>query len=230
MNAPRETPRETSWTLVRGAARGEAEAREEFGRRYLPLMKKYLHERWRDRPWLTEIDDAAQEVFVECYKKGGALDHFEEGRGDSFRGYLLSICRNVASRFEREQWRRMKVKIDETLLELSLADDTRASQLFDRAWAQSMLREAAQRYQRRVPDLDPSAKQRFELLVLRFRDDMPIRDIARLWNADPTHLHREYTKARKEFREVLMEVLQIHQPSSQASLSEECERLFEAYG
>lgn len=222
--------RETSWTLVRGAARGETVAREEFGRRYLPLMKRYLFERWRDRPWLTEIEDATQEVFVECYKKGGALDHFEEGRGDSFRGYLLSICRNVAARFEREQWQRMKVKIDESVLELSSADDTRASQLFDRAWAQSMLREAAQRYQQKAPNLDSNARHRFELLVLRFRDDMPIRDIARLWNVDPTQLHREYTKARDEFRDILMEVLEIHQPGSHASLTQECERLFEAYG
>lgn len=215
---------------MRGAARGDVVAREEFGRRYIPLMKRYLQERWRDRPWLTEIDDAAQEVFVECYKKGGALDHFEEGRGDSFRGYLLSVCRNVASRFEREQWRRMKVQVDESVLSLSAGDDTRASKLFDRAWAQSMLREAAQRYQQKLPGLDANARRRFELLVLRFRDDMPIRDIARLWDADPTLLHREYTKARKEFREVLLEVLKIHQPGPQANLTEECERLFEAYG
>ena len=37
----------TSWTLIDHAAGGSAAAREEFCRRYLPVVRAYLSSRWR---------------------------------------------------------------------------------------------------------------------------------------------------------------------------------------
>ena len=58
--------RETCWTLIHSAASGESAAREDFGRRYLPVVRDYLSSRWRGRPLAGDVDDATQEVFLRC--------------------------------------------------------------------------------------------------------------------------------------------------------------------
>ena len=63
----------TCWTLIRAAAAGQAAEREEFSRRYLAPVRAYLAARWRASPILGELDDAVQEVFVACFREGGAL-------------------------------------------------------------------------------------------------------------------------------------------------------------
>ena len=44
---------------------GEIGARQEFGRRYLPVVRAYLHARWSGRLTADELEDAVQDVFVE---------------------------------------------------------------------------------------------------------------------------------------------------------------------
>ena len=67
--------RETCWTLIQSAARGRDAAREDFARRYLPVVRAYLSERWRSTYLADEVDDAIQEVFLECFRESGALEH-----------------------------------------------------------------------------------------------------------------------------------------------------------
>jgi len=74
------------------------------------------------------------------------------------------------------------------------------------------------------------AFRRVELLRLRFREGLPIREIARLWGADPAHLHREYAKARREFSTALRDVVREHLPEGGANLEAECSRLAEFLG
>jgi RNA polymerase sigma-70 factor (ECF subfamily) len=70
------------------------------------------------------------------------------------------------------------------------------------------------------------AARRVELLKLRFGEEMPIRDIARLWNADAARLHHEYATAREEFRAALRDVVAEHQPGDAFA---EAERLIACF-
>ena len=47
-----------------------------------------------------DLDDAVQEVFVECFRQGGVLEAAVDGRVPSFRAFLYGVVRNVARRFE----------------------------------------------------------------------------------------------------------------------------------
>jgi RNA polymerase sigma-70 factor (ECF subfamily) len=51
-------PQSTCWTLIRAAAGGSAREREEFARRYVPVLRAYLAARWRGSPLLQDLDDA----------------------------------------------------------------------------------------------------------------------------------------------------------------------------
>ena len=54
------------------------------------------------------VDDATQEVFVECFKQGGVLDQADPTRLKSFHAFLLGVVRNVCRRYETR-----KVKVQE---------------------------------------------------------------------------------------------------------------------
>jgi len=75
----------------------------------------------------------------------------------------------------------------------------------------------------------PEAQRRAEILKLRFGEDMPIRDIARLWDADPTRIHHEYATAREEFRAALRDVVAEHQGGTRADVEREAERLISCF-
>src|SRR5262245_36513833 len=99
-------PESTCWTVIHGAAAGGAGDRDEFARRYLGVVRAYLAARWRSSACLGDLDDAAQEVFVECFKQGGVLERAERERG--FRPFLYGVVRNVAARFEKQRARQQQ--------------------------------------------------------------------------------------------------------------------------
>jgi hypothetical protein len=41
-----------------------------------------------------------EETFVECFRRGGALEVEGAGRVPGFRAFLIGVTRNVARRFE----------------------------------------------------------------------------------------------------------------------------------
>src|SRR5262245_30279972 len=96
-------PDSTCWTVIHAAATGSTGDRDEFVRHYGPVTRAYLAARWRSSPCLQELDDAVQEVFVECFKEGGVLDRAERGRG--FRPFLYGVVLHVARRFETQRGR-----------------------------------------------------------------------------------------------------------------------------
>ena len=67
-------------------------------------------------------------------------------------------------------------------------------------------------------------------LRLRIGEGMPVRDIARLRDEDPVHVHREYARARREFRAALRDVVASHHPGSVEGVDAECERLLDLLG
>lgn len=201
----------TCWTAIREAKNGDVEARDLFAQRYEPVIRSYLAARWRLNSHLGHVDDAVQEVFVELLKPSGALGRAEAGRGE-FRAFLYGVCRNVARRFEAQSGP------DHGKMDELPADDPTLSRAFDRAWATTIMKAAADRQATLAQGRGADAMRRVELLRLRFHSGIPIRDIARKWDASAEHLHREYAKARVEFREALAEIVAFHQPNEPATL------------
>lgn len=203
-------PDATCWTLIRDAAGGDPAARERFARLYLPVVRAYLGARWRDQPQPPDVDDAAQDLFVECFRAGGLLEKADADRPGGFRAFLLGAARNVARRYETR-----RRPVDPLPIGLR-ADDTGPELAFDRAWARTMLREAGRTQEERAAALGPAAVRRVQLLRLRFADGLPIREIAARWGSDPARLHHQYATAREEFRAALRDVVGFHLPGAAA--------------
>jgi RNA polymerase sigma-70 factor (ECF subfamily) len=216
----------TCWTEVRAAVAGDAAARDQFARRYLPVVRAYLATRWRGTPLQDRVDDAVQEAFVACLRPGGALDRLDPARPGGFRPYLYGVLRHVALHVEAGHTREPP-RADIPDLDRLPADGPDLSRVFDRAWARAMVSEAAE-LQARWAGGEGPARRRVELLKLRFYDGLPIRDIARRWGADPAGLHREYAKAREEFREALRAVVAFHRPGTVEEVDRACGELLAA--
>src|SRR5262245_35289940 len=96
------TQESTCWTMIRGAANGSLADRDEFARRYFGIVRTYLAARWHCSSLVADVDDAAQAVFVECFRQDGVLQATESGRVPGFRAFLYGVVRNIARRFESQ--------------------------------------------------------------------------------------------------------------------------------
>lgn len=200
----------TCWTLIGAAAGGDASARGDFARRYHPVARDYFAARWHTSPLRSAVDDAVQDVFVECFKPNGVLGKANDSPGDGFRPFFYGVLRNVARRHEEKHRPAVAMPDDPP------GDDPSLGRAFDKAWARSMLREAA-RVQAELAAGNERATRRVELLRLRFQDGLPIRDIAVRWGEDAARLHHEYATAREEFRSALQRVMAFHMPAATAA-------------
>jgi RNA polymerase sigma factor (sigma-70 family) len=207
------TPDATCWTLIGAAVGGDVAARDEFARLYQPVARTYFAARWHTSPLRSAADDAVQDVFVECFKPSGVLGKANDSPGDGFRPFFHGVLRNVARRHEERQ---NADRSHRGRLQDAAADESSLGKAFDRAWAVSLLREAA-RVQAELAGDDERKRRRVELLRLRFQEGLPIREIAGRWDADPAKLHHEYATARDEFRSALHRVLTFHMPTAPAA-------------
>lgn len=179
---------------------------------------------------LQQLEDAVQDVFVECFKADGVLDRVQRGAG-GFRPYLYGVARNVALRIETEQTRRREQQACGDLDLNAVADsEANLSRIFDRAWANAILREAAQRMGKQAEAKGTAAARRVQLLRLRFQEGLPIRAIAERWQANAAALHHEYAKARQEFKDALRAVVAYHHPGSENDIDAECANLLSVLG
>ncbi|HEX5054278.1 MAG TPA: sigma-70 family RNA polymerase sigma factor [Planctomycetota bacterium] len=219
-------PQATCWTLIRAAAAGQSEQREEFTRRYLPAVRAYFGARWRTSPLRSEMDDAVQEVFVACFREGGVLARARPEPG-GFRAFLFGVIRNVALHLERTRARRDRKQ------EVGVADrdapdeEPSASRAYDRAYARAVMQEAARVMAARAQVAGTAARRRVEILRLRFQEGLPIREIARLWQCDAIELHREHAKAAREFKSALRIVVGLSERCAPDRLEQECKRLLD---
>jgi RNA polymerase sigma factor (sigma-70 family) len=213
----------TCWTVVRGAARGDPRDRDDFARRYEPVIRAYLAARWKSSDRRQALDDAVQDVFLECFREGGALGRLDPDRPGGFRAFLYGVARVVALRAESARARGREREAPGGFDPRQVAaDDTRLSLAFDRAWARALLAEAAERQAEDAERSGAAALGRVELLRLRFHDGLPIREIARRRGSDPDAVHREYARARREFRAALAAVVAFHHPGTPAEVEREC--------
>lgn len=201
-------PESTSLTLIARAAAGSREDRETFARVYGPVILLYLSSRWRDASRAVDLEDALQEVFVDCFRPDGALARLDTTRPERFRSYLYGVTRNVALRFEARAARQPGTAT-EFGLEAAVEGDT-PSRVFDRAWAQAILRAALARLVDEARIKGEDALQRVRLLETRFEQDLPIREIAVRWEVEPARLHKSYARAREEFKGALRATLIDH--------------------
>jgi RNA polymerase sigma-70 factor (ECF subfamily) len=212
----------TCWTVIRAAAAGSFADRDELARRYLGVVRAYLAARWRGSPLRHDLDDAVQEVFVECFRQGGVLDAVGADRVPSFRAFLYGVVRNVARRFES------RAALAANPLPEIQDDEPSLSRLFERAWAQAIMAEAARLQRRWATERGPEAVQRVELLRLRFEENLPIRTIAERWGVAAAGLHHAYAMARKEFKAALLAVVAFHLPGSPGEVEREAASLLRA--
>lgn len=217
--------RSTCWTLIRDAARGSATSRDDFATRYQPVVRAYLAARWGGGPMSGEVDEALQEVFVECLKHGGALEKAPALQGE-FRAFLLGVTRNVARRLEERAAHRLDAPGSETFHpdELDRGEE-RQSVAFDRAWARVVVAEARERMAHLAAGGEADARRRVELLRLRFQEGRSIADIARSWGVGADELQRAYTKACREFEAALREVVLDHHPGNLEGVGRRCREL-----
>jgi RNA polymerase sigma-70 factor (ECF subfamily) len=220
----------TRWTIIRGAAAGNAPDRAEFARHYASVIRAYLGARWKRGPLLAEVDDATQEVFVRCFGTDGPLKRADPERAGGFRAFLYGIVRNVARGVERE-WRTRRSRQQGSAIDVDTieARDVPLSQVFDRAWAGALLRRAAAR-QAEEGRGDARAERRVELLRLRFVQDLPICEIAKLWSIEAAPLHEEYRTARHEFLAALRVVVGGECPGTAEQIEAECAQLLDHVG
>lgn len=213
--------------MVDGSARGDVEQRELFARRYLPVVRAYLAARWHLNPLRERLDDAVQEVFVDCFRADGALQRVEHGEPGSFRRFLRGVVRNVARRFEEGRGQGREVALQSGAEEVGTEEHL--SRVFDRAWIRSLLRQAAELQRIRAQEGGEAARRRVELLRLRFAEDLPIREIAARWSDDPARLHHEYAHARQEFKAALRDVLEREHGADPPAVERACRQLLEHF-
>lgn len=204
-------PFHTCWTLIHAVHRGDQTARTSFAERYRPTIHKYFEARWRKAPMRAETDDAVQEVFVRCFSDHGPLERATSEAEGGFRGFLYGICRNVAR--ELESKRRGRHEVGAGALDALLDDEPRLSTIFDRAFARTLMRDARDLFHERSLAGGGEAMRRFEILGQRFEENLPIRTIAARRGLDPAKVHKEYARARAEFREALLDVVRDQNPN-----------------
>jgi DNA-directed RNA polymerase specialized sigma24 family protein len=190
-------------------------------------MQSFFEKRWRRTSLEGEVDDAVQESFVDCFRPKGALGRADASYGE-FRGFLFGVVRNVARRFESRPTRRDVGGPGSTeMLDEVAGDGPGTSTLFDRVWAENLMREAGDRMRELAATGDQAARTRVEILRLRFTEGLPVRDIATELSLDTDAAHRAYARARAEFHVCLRQVVAEHAVRTEADLDAECRRLFE---
>ena len=202
-----------------------------FSRSYAAPIRQYLEHRWRGSPFSHAVDDAVQDVFVECMKPGGVLERADPERGN-FRGLLYAVVRNVARRHEERAARSDALGPSETVHFDELPAQAEAlSRVFDRMWAQALLREAALRHAVEGRARGGEFRRRYRVLRLRHQQGLPVREIARRFDEpDVDRIHNDYRRARREFRGFLRDVVAMHTGVRGDAVDRECRRLTELLG
>jgi len=216
----------TSWTLIQGAAASREVDRDEFCRRYAPVIRAYLAARWKLPYEHDAVSDATQDVFVQCFKEGGALEGVDRTHSGGFRAYLYGVVRNVALMTERKYARRRERPAGSTFrLDHVEHSEATLSQAYDRAWALLVTREAGLRMVQRASQ-KKDGTLRARVLEHRYEHGKPPREIATELGADVGDVYRMLKHSRQEFRISLLEVMSSYHPDdSEAELERRCAEL-----
>ncbi|MCB9872478.1 MAG: sigma-70 family RNA polymerase sigma factor, partial [Planctomycetes bacterium] len=214
--------------MIRRAIGGDEQARDEFARIHYALVHAFLRRRWQGTTAMNGLDDAVQDVFLDCLRPDGALSRVDFARLHSIRAFLLGITVRVARRHERRRASRRQHQ--RPMADPNAVVESRPSvaQQLDRVWARALVQRALARLDH-LAEVDPRRQRRVALLRLRYIEDIPLRELAEVWSVDPAWLHHEHSTARRELsgalRTVLAGVLRVRHED----LELECARLLEFF-
>jgi RNA polymerase sigma-70 factor (ECF subfamily) len=209
--------------MILGAAARQPADQERFVMRYTPLIKAYLAARWKLPVQHEDVSDASQEVLLQCFREHGALETVDPGAGSGFRAFLYGVTRNVAAMTERK-WSRLKETQASHSGVFELANDEASlSHVFDRGWAEVVVREARSLLHRRSLMRGGSSALRARGHELRYQEGLPPRDIAPRLGLDVKKIYRLLEDAQIDFQEALLEVMASEAPNaSRAELERKC--------
>lgn len=213
---------------MRAAASGEARAARLLAETYLGIVRAFLVQRWHRSRALALVDDAVQEVFLDLFRGGGALARLDPARTPSFRAFLFGVTRKVALRHEERHAQSSARQPYPAGVESLVAREHTMSRQFDRAWALRMVALAAERQRACARAAGADAVQRVEILQLRFGEGLSIRAIAARFAVPADRMHREYAKAREEFKQALRAELALHGEGTAGAIERECQDLLAA--
>lgn len=216
----------TCWTMIAGAASGRPDEQERFVATYGRAIRDFLIARSGRGTPVLDIEDAVQEVYLECLREGGALEKANPHRPGGFRPFLFGVVRNVARRIEGRRAGRREVNPHSDLVRNGQTDvESDPRHVFDRSWARTMVREARARLRERATEGDEAARRQFELLRLRYEEGKPVRVIATEWGEPAQRLHHELGRAKKAFQDALRQVVAFHLPGTSSEIDHECRAL-----
>lgn len=175
---PAPTPATAELELIRGAAAGDAHAFDELVRLHHRRVYNFLFQFTRNR---HDAEDLTQQTFIKAYRNFG---RFEPSR--PLINWLLTIARHGALNLFRDTRRWSELSWETADAEPSPAATTemhdRSARLWDRARAALSPRE-------------------FEVLWLRFAEDLSTEETARITGLTGTHIkvlvHRSRQKLLK---------------------------------
>ena len=206
----------TCWTKLKEAVVDDKK-RQTFTILYEPVLRASLEARWQQPSLTGNILPAIQAIFDESYRQGRALEQIDSEAQGELRIFLYKIARAVATKLESD------ASVTEQI------DEDRMAQVFDRAWAVCMMRQAAKMQAERARG-NEKAERRLQLLRVHFYGGVPMVTIAKLWTTDINDLDTEYEVAQQEFEAALEEVLVFHNPRTWAETEEESARVLALLG
>jgi DNA-directed RNA polymerase specialized sigma24 family protein len=207
----------TAWSMIVAAGAGELGARDRFARTYGGVIRAYLAARWRLPAAHDAVDDGTQEVFVQCFKQGGALHRVDPDGPARFRSYLYAVVKHVADRIERTNGVRRTPQegAGPGLDDLERGDAT-LSRVFDRAWVAMLTRRAWLLMASRL-EAGGSGGERLRILDLRFQQGLAPAAIAARLQLDAGHVYQQLRNAKRDFRAALLEVVGSYHPGATAA-------------
>lgn len=128
----------------------------------------------------SDAEDVAQDAFVRAFL---AIENCADG--SRFRGWLRVIARRLAFNHRRDARARARYE-EQSGMPLLLAGETLSGQLEGRDLLKQVLGELAYPYR--------------EIMVLRFVEELPVKDIADLLEIGESAAKMRLTRARAEFQ------------------------------
>jgi RNA polymerase sigma factor (sigma-70 family) len=200
--------------MIVAAGAGEVAARDRFARAYGSVIRAYLCARWHVPVTHEAVDDGAQEVFIQCFKPGGALQGVDPTGPARFRTYLYAIVRHVADRIERTNgMRRTTQEPSGAGLDDLERSEATLSRVFDRAWVGMITRGAWLLMASRI-DESAEGRDRIQILDLRFKDGLSSGEIAERLALEPGYVYQQLRNAKRDFRAALVEVVGSYHPGA----------------
>jgi DNA-directed RNA polymerase specialized sigma24 family protein len=197
----------TSWSLIRRAAAGDAEDRERFAARYAPVIRGYFSTRWHLPLSHERVQDASQEVFVQCFRQGGVLASANPELGSGFQAFLYGVARRIGANLDRRLGHLKAKEIDghSDFDECAISSELALSKSFDRAWASLV------------------ALAGLEALQLQFFEGLQPREIAERRGVAAEAIYESLRLAKKDFRAAFVEVMATYNPHcTEAELKQKC--------